>query len=228
MSDIGQRPRRGGGGGGGQFNNRKRRFRGKIYTLEYLVIYADSSIDDDNYEDGRRFQRRRYEEPLSAQLARQVKTIAEAPHRRTDDDILNIAKTIAENYFDTDLTNTFLDLALALSLDQPLKIPFVAAIVLQTNTQKPEFTEEVLKKISEALQKNIDQGNWREVKLLLRFLACLQGLFMGDGIFPFLEELFNRAAELQTQSSEDVSFLIPYLSQEFANKLFVASRIGAG
>jgi len=160
---------------------------------------------DDDDDEGGRFQRRRYEEPLAAQLTRQVKTIAEAPHRRTDEDISNIAKMISENYFDTDLTNSFLDLAVNLTLEQPLKIPFVAAIVLQTNTQKPEFTEEVLKKISEALQKNINQGCWREVKLLLRFLACLQGLFMGDGIFPLLEELFNRAAELQTQSSEDVS-----------------------
>lgn len=139
------------------------------------------------------------------QLARQIKTIAEAPHRRTDDDILHIAKTISENYFDTDLTNTFLDLAVGLSLEQPLKIPFVTAVVLHINTQKPEFTEEVLKKISETLQKSIDHGHWRDAKLLLRFLACLQGLFMGDGVFPFLEELFNRAAELQTQSSEDVS-----------------------
>lgn len=86
-----------------------------------------------------------------------------------------------------------------------MKIPFIAAIVLQTNTQKPEFTEEVLKKISETLQKSINEGSWRDVKLLLRFLACLQGLFMGDGIFPFLEELFGRAAELQTASNEDVS-----------------------
>ena len=117
---------------------------------------------------------------------------------------MNSAKTIADNYFDTDLTNGFLDVAVALCFEQPLKIPFVAAIVLQTNTQKPEFTEEVLKKISEALHKSINEGSWREVKLLLRFLACLQGLFMGDGIFAFLEELFGRAAELQTASNEDV------------------------
>lgn len=117
---------------------------------------------------------------------------------------MNSAKTIADNYFDTDLTNTFLDIAVSLTLEQPLKIPFIAAIVLQTNTQKPEFTEEVLKKLADALQQNLNRGCWREVKLLLRFLACLQGLFMGDGVFPFLEELFTRAAELQTASNEDV------------------------
>jgi len=163
-------------------------------------------IDDDDRDDGGgRYQRRRYEEPPAIKLRKQVVSIAEAPHRRVDEDIMNSAKTIADNYFDTDLTNTFLDITVSLTLEQPLKIPFIAAIVLQTNTQKPEFTEEVLKKVGDALQKNINQGCWREVKLLLRFLACLQALFMGDGVFPFLEELFTRAAELQTASNEDVS-----------------------
>lgn len=120
---------------------------------------------------------------------------------------MSISKTIADNYFDTDLTNAFLDLTISLSTEQPLKIPFIAAIVLQTNTQKPEFTEEVLKKVGDALQKHIDQGLWREVKLMLRFLACLQGLFMGDGIFPILEDLFTRAGELQANSNDDVSLL---------------------
>jgi len=161
--------------------------------------------DDDSYDGGGRYQRRRFEEPPAIKLRKQVVSIAEAPHRRVDEDIMNSAKTIADNYFDTDLTNTFLDIAVSLTLEQPLKIPFIAAIVLQTNTQKPEFTEEVLKKVGDALQQNINTGCWREVKLLLRFLACLQGLFMGDGVFPFLEELFTRAAELQTASNEDVS-----------------------
>lgn len=96
---------------------------------------------------------------------------------------------------------------MSLSTEQPLKIPFIAAIVLQTNTLKPEFTDEVLKKVGETLQKYINEGSWREVKLMLRFLACLQGLFMGDGIFPILEDLFTRAGELQANSNDDVSYL---------------------
>jgi nuclear cap-binding protein subunit 1 len=39
----------------------------------------------------------------------------------------------------------------------------------------------------------------------MRLLGCLQGLFEGDGIFPLLEQFFERAADLQMQSSEDVS-----------------------
>lgn len=89
--------------------------------------------------------------------------------------------------------------------EQPLKIPFVAATVLTANTMKPELAAEVLKKAGEIAQSHIEAGNWRDVKLVLRFLACLQGLFEGEGMFPLLEELFSRAVDLQTASSEDVS-----------------------
>lgn len=93
-------------------------------------------------------------------------------------------------------------------LEQPLKIPFVAATVLVANSQNAELVAEVLKAASATVQNYIDIGAWREVKLVLRFLGCLQCLFDGDGIFPVLEELFARAVDLQTASSEDVSSLI--------------------
>ena len=89
------------------------------------------------------------------------------------------------------------------TVEQPLKIPFIAAIVLLCNAQKPDFTTEILSKVGTTAQKHLDSGEWREVKLFLRFMACLQGLFEGDGVFTILEELFTRAVELQTQSSED-------------------------
>lgn len=89
-------------------------------------------------------------------------------------------------------------------VEQPLKIPFVAAIVLLANVHKPELTVDVLAKIGEALQNRLDQGVWREVKLYIRFLSCLQGMFEGEGVFPILDELFSRAADLQMKSSEDV------------------------
>lgn len=85
-----------------------------------------------------------------------------------------------------------------------MKIPFVAATVLVTNSQRSELVAEVLQKASSALQNYINIGAWREVKLLVRFLGCLQFIFEGDGIFPLLEELFARAVDQQTASSEDV------------------------
>jgi len=89
-------------------------------------------------------------------------------------------------------------------VEQPFKIPFVAAIVLFANPQKHELTQDILKRAEDAIQRYLENGSWREVKLVLRFLGCLQGLFEGDGMFTVLEELFSRAVDLQTASSEDV------------------------
>ena len=95
-------------------------------------------------------------------------------------------------------------------LEQPFKIPFAAAVVLAANTKKPELTAEILKKVQENLDDFIGKGLWREVKLVLRFLACLQGALEENGLFPVLEDIFSRAVDLQTASSEDVCpFLKP-------------------
>ena len=91
-------------------------------------------------------------------------------------------------------------------VEQPFKIPFVAAIVIVINPQKPEAAQELLTRAAKAIQEHLQVGHWRQVKLILRFLACLQGLLEEDGVFPVLEELFSRAVDLQTASSEDVSF----------------------
>lgn len=92
--------------------------------------------------------------------------------------------------------------------EQPFKIPFVAAIVLAIDSLKTEITAEILGKATAQLQEVLDTGLWRDAKLLLRFLGCLQILFEGDGIFAILEELFGRAVDLQTASSEDVSCVV--------------------
>ncbi|ODH48126.1 hypothetical protein GX48_05721 [Paracoccidioides brasiliensis] len=204
---------RGSGGGGhgprGGHNQRKRRYR-----------------DDDDYD--RRQQRRRYEEPLAVTVRKQLATIAESAVRKAEDDVAQIAKTVSEHYGDEDpeVKNTFVTLVLQLIGEQPLKIPFVAATVLTANTMKPELAAEVLKKVGEIAQSHIKAGNWRDVKLVLRFLACLQGLFEGEGIFPLLEELFSRAVDLQTASSEDslglelvkiILFTIPYIMSSSAS-----------
>ncbi|PGG97875.1 nuclear cap-binding protein subunit 1 [Blastomyces parvus] len=190
-------------------HNRKRRYR-----------------DDDDYE--RRQQRRRYEEPLAVTVRKQLATIAESAVRRAEDDVVRIAKTVSEHYDDEDeeVKHTFMSLVLELVDEQPLKIPFVAATVLTANTMKPELAAEVLKKAGEIAQSHIEAGNWRHVKLVLRFLACLQGLFEGEGMFPLLEELFSRAVDLQTASSEDslglelvkiILFTIPYVMASSAS-----------
>lgn len=97
-------------------------------------------------------------------------------------------------------TNTYYSV-----VEQPFKIVFVAATVITINPHNPDLTQKILARAGTAIQIHLDAGAWREVKLVLRFLGCLQGLFEGDGVFPILEELFSRAVDLQTASSEDVS-----------------------
>ena len=63
----------------------------------------------------------------------------------------------------------------------------------------------ILAKAEKELRYHLKRGAWREVKLVLRFFACLQGLLDGDGVFVVLEDLFAGAVDLQTASSEDVS-----------------------
>ncbi|KAI9847854.1 MAG: hypothetical protein M1837_001747 [Sclerophora amabilis] len=205
---MAEREGRGRGGRGG-FNNRKRRYR-----------------DDDDFD--RRPQRRRYEEPLAVKLRKQLLAIAESPLKKLEDEIAGIAKTVAENYFDDELQTGFYDLLLQIVVEQPFKIPFVAAVVVVTNAQKPEVTQEILGRFGTRAQKSLEAGEWREFKLVLRFLGCLQGLFEGDGVFPILEELFSRAADLQTASSDDalglelvkiILFTIPYVMASSATGL---------
>lgn len=138
-------------------------------------------------------------------VRRQLLGIADSPLRRWAEEVQSIAHMVADNHDDENLRNMFLDLVVQLLLEQPLKTPFVAAVVLIINTLKSEFVDDVLARLAEVTQDKIAQGAWRDVKLLLKFLACLQSLLEGDGVFPLLEELFSRAADLQTASSDDVS-----------------------
>lgn len=79
--------------------------------------------------------------------------------------------------------------------------------MLVANSRKPEMVGEILARACNSLQMHLAAGAWREVKLELRFLGCLQGLLEGDGVFTILNDLFSRAVDLQTASSEDVSML---------------------
>ncbi|KAF4767419.1 hypothetical protein HAV15_009267 [Penicillium sp. str.  len=170
--------------------------------------------DDDDFD--RRPQRRRYEEPLFVQVRRQLLTIAESVRSRllAEQKMTSqgIAKTVTDNYDDEEIRRDFVNISLDLVLEQPMKIPFIAGTVLVAHSLKPELGSEVLSKAAEALQKYIDIGAWREVKLLIRFLGILQPVYEGDGIFP--------SSGRATASSEDllglelvkiIQFTIPYV-----------------
>ena len=138
------------------------------------------------------------------------------PHEQA----MNLARVAADNWDDEYVRDAFCTVALKLVNEQPFKIPFVAAVVLFAHTEKVEVAKEVIEKAGAQLQENLDKGQWRNVKLSLRFLACLSRLYEQDGIFPILDELFGHAVDLQTASAEDtvgvelvkiILLTIPYL-----------------
>ncbi|KAL8734476.1 MAG: hypothetical protein Q9166_001375 [cf. Caloplaca sp. 2 TL-2023] len=207
---MGEYDRRNGAHRGG-YNNRKRRFR-----------------EDDDFD--RRPPRRQYREPVHVKVRKQLLAIAESPLRKTDEEVQEIANTVAENHEDEEIRGNFLDLVLQLVVEQALKIPFVAAVVLVINTKRPELVQEIIARSTAALNGHFKAGAWREVKLLLRFLGCMQAILEDDGVFPVLEELFSRAVDLQTASLEDglgpeivkiILLTIPYIMASSASGLDV-------
>lgn len=165
---------------------------------------ADSKLaDEDDYD--RRPQRRRYEEPLSVKVRKQLLSIAESPLKRVEDEVASIAKTVADNFEDAELRRSFEDLILQLVVEQPFKIPFVAAVVLVMNGLKGEIVEGIIGRAVVDIDRAVKEGEWREVKLLMKFLGGLQGILEGDGVFPVLQDLLTKAVELQTENSDDVS-----------------------
>lgn len=258
--------------GGGGYNSKKRRYRGKYPPIPPCVNdLARSSLtnlptsthsplapvltplllhhvdDEDHYGPQREHRgphRRRNELPVPVRLRKQLVDIADSPLRGITEEIHGLAKLVADNYDDLRLRETFVDLALQLVVEQPLKTPFIAAVVLVLNTltwtpgaaanggedggdtkmadetqeveqqqqqaKEPQPTssvvDDLLAKTAVALGENVKAGEWRTVKLYLKLLACLQSCLDGDGVFPILDALFDRAVELQTASSEDVSY----------------------
>jgi nuclear cap-binding protein subunit 1 len=149
--------------------------------------------------------RRRYEEPLVVKVRRQLLSIAELPLKPVEDEVVSIARTVCDNSDDEELRNDFYSLTLQLVIEQPFKIPFVAAVVLVMNTIRQDLVGEILTRAAALTNEAIAKGEWREVKLLLKFLGSLQGLLTGEGVFPVLEDILAKAVDLQTENNEEVS-----------------------
>ncbi|KAI5284149.1 hypothetical protein KEM52_003051, partial [Ascosphaera acerosa] len=209
------RPSRGYGYGGGQ--GRKRRYRDE----EEYDRYPGSG-------NGGYGRRRRYEEPTAVTLRKMLIGLAESAARSVEGDVYDLATQIVEHSDDDDVKQVYTQLAVQLALEQPLKIPYIASVILALDILKPELVSEFLQHAGNTLQSSIERGLWREVKLLLRLLGSLQALFQGEGVFPLLESLFSRSVDLQTASSEDslglelvktILFTVPYVMASSATGL---------
>lgn len=165
--------------------------------------------DDDDYDRRGGYKNRRIDStPPHQRVRRQLLSIAENPIRAWHEEVASIANLFTDSWDDELLRRNFVDLVMQLSLEQPLKTPFLAAVVLVANTNQPEVVDMLLAKLTRGIEAKMAEGEWRDVKLYLKLLACLSGALEGDGLFPLLEELFGKAAELQTASSDDVSLML--------------------
>jgi len=98
-------------------------------------------------------------------------------------------------------------------IEQPLKIPFIAAVALYGNEVKPEMAIEAMKRVGDRAQEALNAGEWKEFKLLIRFFACLQPLYQDDGVFALLGQLFDTVVDLQSANENDVGIFDSCLLQ---------------
>lgn len=124
---------------------------------------------------------------------------------------------VTDSFEDEEVKTGFYDLVTQLVVEQPFKIPFVAAVVLVVNTMKSEMVEEVLKRVGVKINEAIASGEWREVKLYMKFLGGLQGVLEGEGVWIVLQDLLTKAVDLQTENNEEVSFPLDFLAGEIAD-----------
>lgn len=89
-------------------------------------------------------------------------------------------------------------------MEQPFKIPFVAAIVLCANAQKHEIGKLVLDEFAAQLQEYLDQCQWRNFKLVLRFMGSISCMLDGEGVATLLNDLANLTGDLAAEGGSGV------------------------
>jgi len=168
----------------------------------FLIQYLDE--DDYHWTPRQTQRRRRYEEPDAPHevLIRMILNIASST-KLPQDEAVEIAELLRDN-FDVLTRAEFFEMFVQLIIEQPFKIPFVAAVAFYGNQVKTEIATEALKYAGDKLQECLNAGEWKEFKLLLRFFACLQPLYEDDGVFTFLGQLFDTVVDLQSANENDV------------------------
>ncbi|KAF2114969.1 cap binding protein [Lophiotrema nucula] len=208
MADLDIKPedrgddRRDRGRNRGSNNNRKRRFED-----------ADNHYDDSRAPPAQRrrhdrdrdepHHRRPFREPALPKIRRELLNIASST-KLPQDEATDIARLLGDNYDDEELRNEFFAIFLQLIIEQPFKIPFVAAVAFYGNDIKSDIAADAIKRVADRAQTALNAGQWKEFKLLLRSLACLQPLFEEDGVFALLRQLFDTVVDLQSANESDV------------------------
>ena len=89
-------------------------------------------------------------------------------------------------------------------VEQPFKIPFVAAIALYANHRNADAGKTILKEFTERCQNHLDCGEWKKFKLVLRFLACSSSMISNPGLETILNSLISFAEKLASEGNNKV------------------------
>ncbi|EPS41080.1 hypothetical protein H072_5015 [Dactylellina haptotyla CBS 200.50] len=204
-------------GGRYEREGRESRDRGG-YRAERPQHFKKRRYQDDDDRDYRQ-QRPRYEDPM-VRLRKDVLAIAESPLIKVEDSIRSIAKSLSAHWDHEAIRKGFVTLIKTLVVEQPFKIPFVAAIVLCANAQKHEIGKLVLDEFAAQLQEYLDQCEWRNFKLTLRFMGSISCMLDGEGVAKVLTDLADLTGDLAAEGgssglSEELSYVIlitmPYI-----------------
>lgn len=65
-----------------------------------------------------------------------------------------------------------------------------------------EAGADILEDTRKSVQKYLDEGNFTNLKLAIRFLGCCQGMYLEDGVFKLLNELLSKAEGLKYTGNE--------------------------
>ncbi|EWC48300.1 hypothetical protein DRE_02404 [Drechslerella stenobrocha 248] len=225
---------------GGRYEREGRdRDRGNYRDQGRPQHFKKRRYQDDDERDYRQ-QRPRYEDPM-VRLRKDVLAIAESPLIKVEDSIRSIAKSLSAHWDHEAIRKGFVSLVKFLVVEQPFKIPFVAAIVLCANAQKHEIGKLVLDEFAAQLQEYLDRCEWRNFKLMLRFMGSVSCMLDGEGVATLLNDLATLTGDLAAEGgssglSEELSHVIlitiPYIltsapggiTEEFLTNLI--ERIG--
>lgn len=85
-------------------------------------------------------------------------------------------------------------------VEQPFKIPFVAAILQVANADNAEVGKAIVEIVAGQLQKYLDQGMFTQLKLVVRLLACMGSMLDGKGVYEVLDPLKERADQAKADN----------------------------
>ncbi|CCX07208.1 MIF4G like-domain-containing protein [Pyronema domesticum] len=164
-------------------------------------------------EEGEHQRRPRYDrEDALQRLRRETIQIAESPLVKIEDAVKNIAMAYISSVFESDeFRPGYLQCLHDLVTEQPFKIPFVATIVRVANAENAEAGKAVLDHMVEALQSYVNQGLFQQVKLMLRFFACLGDVLGELGIAPLLDEMIVKLESYKKEGDEGLVLELTYI-----------------